>query len=137
MTKAAEEPGKMRLDKWLWHTRFFKTRSLAAKMCNGGKIRVNSTLISKAHYQVNIGDTLTFPQGHHIRVVRVTELPDKRGSAPIAQSCYDDLAPPDAAEKLPQDRVSAEKPIATARTGPDARPNPRDRKALAKLRGKE
>ena len=126
-----DEPGKMRLDKWLWHTRFFKTRSLAAKVCQGGHVRVNGTLTKKAHYQIAPGDTLTFAQRDQIRVIEVIELLPRRGSAPVAQACYNDLAPPSIESKMPKDRVSAGK------TGPESRPNQRDRRALTKLRGKD
>ena len=126
-----DEPGKMRLDKWLWHTRFFKTRSLAAKICQAGQVRVNGTLTKKAHYQIVPGDTLTFAQHDQIRVIKVTELLPRRGSAPVAQSCYEDLAPPSAATKMPKDRVIVTK------TGPESRPSQRDRRALTKLRGKD
>ena len=75
-----------RLDKWLWQTRFFKTRSLAQRMCNGGKIRINSRRVRKAHYALKAGDILTFPQGSRIRVVRILAMPSRRGPAVEAQA---------------------------------------------------
>ena len=129
-----DEPGKMRLDKWLWHTRFFKTRSLAAKICQGGQVRVNGTLTKKAHYQIAPGDTLTFAQRDQIRIIKVTELLPRRGSAPMAQACYEDLAPPSAESRLPKDRISTPRP---GQDGPGSRPNKQDRRALTKLRGKD
>lgn len=82
-------PG-LRVDKWLWHARFFKTRTLAARMATGGKIRVNGTRISKASALVRAGDTLTFPQGSQIRVVEVADLGTRRGPASEAQALYSD-----------------------------------------------
>ena len=57
----------LRVDKWLWHARFCKSRTLAAKLAASGKLRIAGTLISKAHHAVKPGDILTFPLGLHIR----------------------------------------------------------------------
>lgn len=84
----------IRLDKWLWHARFVKTRTLAAKLVSGGHVRVNSDKVSKPAHKVGPGDTLTFPQGNQIRVVRVIAPGVRRGPAPEAQALYDDLTPP-------------------------------------------
>ncbi|MCT8159830.1 RNA-binding S4 domain-containing protein [Pseudoruegeria sp. SHC-113] len=83
----------MRIDKWLWHARFFKTRSLAAKIVTGGHLRVDGTKIAKASYAVAPGDVLTFPQGRVIRVVRIVALSERRGPAPEAQALYEDQTP--------------------------------------------
>jgi ribosome-associated heat shock protein Hsp15 len=84
----------MRIDKWLWCARFFKTRALAARTCADGRIRVSSQPIHKAHHLVKPGDVLTFPLGPNIRVVRVLGLAARRGPAPEARLLYEDLAPP-------------------------------------------
>src|SRR6185369_4369307 len=60
------QPG-LRLDKWLWHARFCRTRVLAAELAAAGKVRIAGAVISKAHYAVKPGDVLTFPLGPHIR----------------------------------------------------------------------
>ncbi|WP_323785296.1 RNA-binding S4 domain-containing protein [Thalassovita sp.] len=86
---------KLRLDKWLWHARFFKTRGLAAKTVSAGHVRVNSSKASKPAQAVGAGDVLTFPQGRQIRVVRVELLGERRGPAPEAQTLYTDLTPPE------------------------------------------
>jgi ribosome-associated heat shock protein Hsp15 len=83
----------IRLDKWLWFARFFKTRGLAAKLVTGSHVRVNGTRVSKASYAVGAGDTLTFPQADQIRVVRILAPGTRRGPAPEAQTLYDDLTP--------------------------------------------
>ncbi|MEM9248236.1 MAG: RNA-binding S4 domain-containing protein [Pseudomonadota bacterium] len=85
--------GTERLDKWLWYTRFFKTRGLAAKVVSEGKVRVDAVRVSKPSRTVGCGDTLTFLQAGRVRVVRITGLPVWRGPAPEAQSCYTDLTP--------------------------------------------
>lgn len=104
----------LRIDKWLWHARFFKTRSLAAKIVTGGHLRVNGTKIAKASHAVGPGDVLTFPQGRVIRVVRIVALSERRGPAPEAQALYEDLTP--------------ETPPTEPRSGP--RPTKRDRRVL-------
>ncbi|WP_093321146.1 RNA-binding S4 domain-containing protein [Shimia haliotis] len=83
----------MRVDKWLWQARFFKTRSLSAKVVTGGHMRVNGTKISKASHSVAEGDVLTFPQARHIRVIKIVAMGERRGPAPEAQTLYEDLTP--------------------------------------------
>jgi ribosome-associated heat shock protein Hsp15 len=85
---------KLRLDKWLWHARFFKTRSLAAKVVSSGVVRVNSEPVRKPSTPVGAEDVLTFPAGDQIRVIRVDELGVRRGPASEAQALYTDLSPP-------------------------------------------
>ncbi len=88
------EPGEtQRLDQWLWHARFFKTRSLATKLVSGGHVRVDGTRVSKPAYALRAQTTLTFPQAKQIRVIRVEALATRRGPAPEAQALYTDLTP--------------------------------------------
>ena len=84
----------IRLDKWLWHARFFKTRGLAIAEVAAGHIRVNGTRTEKPAHAVGAGDTLTFPQGASIRLIRILQTAPRRGSAPEAQQLYLDLDPP-------------------------------------------
>ena len=113
----------LRLDKWLWHARFCKSRTLAAKLAAAGKVRIAGTVVVKAHHGVRPGDVLTFPLGPHIRTVRILALGARRGPAPEAQALYEDLAPPPA-------RGTAHAPA-----GP--RPTKADRRAIDRLRGEE
>ncbi|MGR3503881.1 RNA-binding S4 domain-containing protein [Pseudaestuariivita sp.] len=85
---------KLRLDKWLWYARFFKTRALAARMISDGKVRIDGVHAKKPSQSITPGQTLTFPQGRIIRVVTITALATRRGPAPEAQALYDDLTPP-------------------------------------------
>ena len=117
----------LRADKWLWYARFFKTRSLAAKLCSGGQLRIDGSLVTKAHSKLKVGDVLTFPQGHHIRVVKVVALGTRRGPAPEAQGLYEDLKPPSSENRLPAAGRSRRDPG----TG---RPTKKDRRALERLR---
>ncbi|WP_170764433.1 RNA-binding S4 domain-containing protein [Ruegeria lacuscaerulensis] len=82
---------KLRIDKWLWQARFFKTRSLAAKQVSGGHVRLNGNRVLKPAQAVGPGDILTFPQGRIVRVVRIEKLGERRGPAPEAQTLYSDL----------------------------------------------
>ncbi|SFI50855.1 RNA-binding S4 domain-containing protein [Celeribacter neptunius] len=89
-----EKRETIRLDKWLWYARFFKTRGLAAKVVTGGHVRVNSAKVAKAATSVGPGDVLTFPQARDIRVVKISVCGTRRGPAPEAQGLYEDLSPP-------------------------------------------
>lgn len=84
---------RLRLDKWLWYARFYKSRTLASGACATRRMRVNGVPIAKAHQAVKAGDVLTFPQGPHIRVIRVLSLGVRRGPASEARLLYEDLAP--------------------------------------------
>lgn len=120
--------GKLRLDKWLWYARFFKTRGLAAKLCNASQIRCSGTVVTKAHHAVRPGDVLTFAQGRHIRVIKVTALGSRRGPAPEAQALYEDLSPPVPEESLPREAV---------RPPGEGRPTKRERRAIDRLQGED
>lgn len=83
----------IRLDKWLWHARFFKSRSLAAGVVTAGKVRVDSQPVSKPSRSVGPGDVLTFIQADQTRVVRILDCGERRGPAPEAQALYEDMSP--------------------------------------------
>jgi ribosome-associated heat shock protein Hsp15 len=97
---ASDPPAAQRVDKWLWHARFFKTRTLAAALVEKGRVRrtcaigTQTVRLSRAADVVRVGDTLTFPMAGHIRVVRVLALADRRGPAAEARALYEDLDPP-------------------------------------------
>jgi ribosome-associated heat shock protein Hsp15 len=115
------KPG-LRIDKWLWQARFFKTRSLAAKLVQSGKLRLNGDLISKPARMVGVGDVVTFPKALDTRVIEVRALGVRRGPAPEAQALYTDLAPPEP------------KPAFTASPQADHRPTARERRAIEKFK---
>lgn len=128
----AETPAAtLRVDKWLFHARFCKSRSLAAQLVGGSKLRVNGTLTAKAHYAVKAGDVLTFALGPRIRVVKILGLGTRRGPAAEAQALYEDMSPPppprDAAPDVPA-------PVALRDKGA-GRPTKTERRALDRLRG--
>ncbi|MCW1951830.1 MAG: RNA-binding S4 domain-containing protein [Octadecabacter sp.] len=89
----SEEAATLRLDKWLWHARFFKSRGLAAALVKSGRIRVDGTPVSKPSRAISAGVVLTFPKEDEVRIVRVLGLGVRRGPAPEAQALYEDLTP--------------------------------------------
>jgi ribosome-associated heat shock protein Hsp15 len=84
-------PDRMRLDKWLWAARFYKTRSLAADEIGKGRISVNGQA-AKAARELRVGDRLRLRQGPVTRMVRVLGLSAVRGPAPVAQALYEETA---------------------------------------------
>ncbi|MEQ8652952.1 MAG: RNA-binding S4 domain-containing protein [Kiloniellales bacterium] len=126
MAESAAAVAAMRLDKWLWHARACRTRTAASKLAGSGQVRVNGQVTDKAHLKVRQGDVLTFPQGDHIRIWRIVDLAERRGSAPIAQQLYEDLKPP-----------TADNRITPAQPPRSPRPDARDRRRLRALSGKQ
>jgi len=118
-------PGPIRLDKWLWHARFFKSRSLAAQAVGSGRMRVNAQPVAKPAVQLRPGDVLTFVQGERVRVVRMLAPGTRRGPATEAQTLYDDLSPAAPPPDLSRPRAVA-----------GGRPEGRDRRAMDALRGR-
>ena len=130
MTEArAGDDLALRLDKWLWHARIFRSRSLASKFCLEGRIRIGGRVVEKAHQMVKPGDVLTFAHGRDVKVLKIVALGKRRGPAPEARTLYEDLStpPPPAPEVAPG-------PMRERGTG---RPTKADRRALDRLTGDE
>ena len=79
----------VRIDKWLWHARFYKTRALAQSAASSGRIRLNGMRVEKAHHAVKPGDVLTVARGGEVVVVRVCGEAARRGPASDARSLYE------------------------------------------------
>lgn len=128
MTEATPETAKLRVDKWLWHARFFRTRGLAAELAGSGRLRLNGEHVLKPAQTVRPGDVLTFPQGRRIRVVRIVALGLRRGPAAEAAGLYDDLEPrpasaaaaPDPAAPVAERAPGTGRPTKKARRKMDA-----------------
>ncbi|HEU4368283.1 MAG TPA: RNA-binding S4 domain-containing protein [Methylomirabilota bacterium] len=122
----AVPPESVRLDKWLWAARVFKTRVLAAGACDGGKVDVNAQAAKPAR-ALRPGDVLrvTLPQGR-LRVLKVAALGDRRGPATAARALFEDLTPPEP----PRTRL-APPPRREAGAG---RPTKRERREIDRLR---
>ncbi len=118
-----------RLDKWLWHARFYKTRSLATAAINGGKVRLNAERVKPAH-RVRLGDTINVSLQGVVAEFEILDLPVRRGPASEAQGCYVETA--GSAER--RSRLKDQLRLADAsRPRPDVRPDKRDRRRLMRL----
>lgn len=117
-----------RIDRWLWHARFLKSRTLATGLVQSTRLRVNGERVQRASRLVRPGDVLTFPLGPHIRVVKVLALSLRRGPAPEAQLLYEDMDPPAPASKA--DDTPAPQAARPAGTGRPTKKERRDTDAL-------
>lgn len=117
----------LRIDRWLWCARFFKTRSLAAGAVKGGHVRVNGQRAKPAR-DVRVGDTLTILQGEVEREVTVAGIPTRRGPAPEASRCYVETEASIARRLEAQERRKAERELQRAPT--PGRPDKRTRRLL-------
>ncbi len=84
----------MRLDKYLWFARLTKTRALARHLIAEGHLRIDGRPCDKPHAEIRPGQVLAFPLHDRVRVLRIEALPDRRGPAAEAQSCFTDLLAP-------------------------------------------
>lgn len=128
------EQDKIRLDKWLWAARFFKTRSLCKTAIDGGKIQYllaeQKTQRVKPNKVVNVGDIIEVRQGWDTKVIVVDKLSDKRGKAAFAQTLYHET--PDSIEKREKNslmRQAAKEAVVFDNKKPDKR----DRRRILKF----
>ena len=123
----AEYMDRLRIDKWLWAARFFKTRSLAADEIGKNRVQVNGD-IAKASREVKVGDTVTVRLGSLSRVVRVRGISGQRGPAPVAQQLYEETPESLAAQAAAREqrRLGSEPALAIEQ----GRPTKRDRREL-------
>lgn len=121
------ESNKIRIDKWLWAARFFKTRTLAADAVECGKVLLNEARIKPAK-SVAPGDMLSIRLGPYQFIVEVLQLSDKRGAAPQAQKMYSETE----ASRLRREEISMQlKASASTLTG---RPTKKDRRDLDRIK---
>jgi ribosome-associated heat shock protein Hsp15 len=113
---------RQRIDKWLWHARFARTRTAAAGLAESGHVRINGQRVELASQAVRTGDVLTIALQRAVRVLKVTAFSERRGSAELARGLYEDLS-------VPSDRPLAHADVA-ARDRRDGRPTKRDRRAI-------
>jgi len=123
----------VRIDKWLWAARFFKTRSLSQTAIENGRVLLADTRIKPAH-AVKVGDTLTITAGERTFEVEVLNLSEVRGPAPVAQQLYRESPASISrrADEAEQRRLVRE-PSATI----SGRPTKRDRRELGRLRSSD
>lgn len=119
----------VRIDKWLWASRFFKTRGLALEAVNGGKVHLNGQRVKPARH-VKVGDQLTIHRGPYEFVVDVQGISDKRGPAKVAQQLYQETeASREAREQATEQRRISENQVPR----PRKRPNKRDRRHIIRF----
>jgi ribosome-associated heat shock protein Hsp15 len=118
----------VRIDRWLWAARFYKSRTMAARACTGGKVDVNGQG-AKPHKTVKVGDIIEFSLGDWRRRIEVVQLSDKRGPASVAKLLYEDHSPP------PPEKDAWLYAPTPKRPKGMGRPTKRDRRRLRKLRG--
>jgi ribosome-associated heat shock protein Hsp15 len=122
----------MRIDKWLWAARFFKTRGLAARACELGRIQANG-LQAKASREVRVSDLLQVKTEGGEFQVEVRALREMRGPAAVAQTLYRETeASRESRRKLAEEREAAPH----FEGWPEGRPSKRDRRAIDRLRGR-
>ena len=120
-----DQSAPLRIDKWLWYARFFKSRALASRMVSSGRLRIDGDAVSKPHRHVQVGQTLIFPQGEVTRTIEVKALATRRGPASEAQSLYHDLDPP---QKKDTSSGKLIIPAFEVRDAGSGRPTKRDRR---------
>ena len=122
---------KLRIDKWLWAARFYKTRSLATEEIDKGRVRINDTEVKPAK-EVKVGDTVVLRQGPVTRTLVVRGITDKRGGAPVAQLLYAEL---EASIKL-REQLAEQHRLEPANSQEHGRPTKRDRRSIDKVTDK-
>lgn len=122
------EVSNLRVDKWLWSARFFKTRGLALEAIKGGKILLNG-FKPKPSKTIQIGDTLKITQPHRQISIKVVEVSNRRGNAEMAQKMYDLLA-----EFLNQRKPTIDMALVGYREKGSGRPTKRDRRKINQLK---
>ena len=122
---------RLRVDKWLWAARFYKTRTLASEEIVKGRVQVNGQ-DAKPSREIKVGDTVVIRQGPVIRTLTVLGISQQRGSAPIAQALYAETPDSirDREHAAEQRRLGSE----PARTIEHGRPTKRDRRNIEKAR---
>ena len=90
---------KIRIDKWLWAIRMYKTRTLATEACAAGKIKIEGESV-KASYLLKVGQTIQMNRQGEKWTLKSVKLIEKRVGAPLAAECYEDLTPPEEKNKL-------------------------------------
>ncbi len=118
----------IRADKWLWATRFFKTRALAAEILGDGKVKRNGHVLKRSS-SIQTGDVLHIPfiEGPGVREILVNGVIEKRVGAPEAQACYEDRTNPEIYEALKNWQIAKHE-------APKGRPTKKDRRAINQIK---
>jgi|ERR1700678_2342560 ribosome-associated heat shock protein Hsp15 len=122
----------VRIDKWLWAARFFKTRSLATRACELGRVEANGQHVKPAR-DVHVGDLLRVKNDSGEFQIEVLLLSEIRGPAPVAQTLYRET---DASRELRLKLAQERKAMPRYETSTEGRPSKRDRREINRLRGR-
>ena len=121
----------VRVDKWLWAARFFKTRAKAKEAIDGGKVDINGTR-AKPSKELQVGDELSITQGWDEKVVVVDGLSDRRGSATIAQTLYSETEDSIARREM----IAEQRRAAGGQVRSEGRPRKKDRRQIHQFRNR-
>jgi ribosome-associated heat shock protein Hsp15 len=128
-----DDDGRVRLDKWLWAARFYKTRGLASEAIAGGKVQVNGDRAKRAR-PVQPGDEIRIRQGPYEHHVVVRALSARRGSAAVAAQLYEETP----ASRAAREAMAVQLKSVHAAFVPDkGRPTKKDRRELGRLKGRD
>ena len=122
---------KVRIDKWLWAIRLYKSRTLASEACDAGKVKIEGNSI-KPSKLINVGETIHIRHNHSTKIFKVLQLIEKRVNATIAIDCYEDLSPKEEVDPLMKSVFY--KATGTRDKGA-GRPTKRDRRDIDKYTG--
>ena len=126
------ENGTVRLDKWLWAARFYKTRSLAATAVSGGKVHVNGARV-KSGRAVLLADELTITRANIVMTVNVRAISARRGPASVAQQLYEET---EESRRDRQETAEQSRLIRQPAPNPGTRPNKKARRDMARFNGR-
>jgi len=125
-------PDSVRIDKWLWAARFFKTRALASKACDIGRVEINGVRAKPAR-DLHTGSTVKVENEGGIFQIEVLQLSEMRGPAAVAQALYRET---DASREARQKLIEERKAMQIFAPLPDQRPSKRDRRRIIQFRGR-
>ena len=126
----SDAPSRLRLDKWLWAARFFKTRSLAKTAIEGGKVQLDGQKV-KVSKEIAVGDLLRIRQGWDEKIIVVKQLSDQRRGAPEAQTLYEETAQ---SIKRRESEAAARKAAGGMLERPAQRPTKKQRRQIHQFR---
>jgi len=123
---------KIRVDKWLWSIRIYKTRTLATKMCDQGRVKIGDVSV-KASYKIKVNDIVIAKTNPLKKTLKVLKLIEKRVGAEIAQACYEDISPEE--DKIIHNSLKSKFLLPNAyRQKGEGRPTKRDRRDIDKYK---
>lgn len=122
---------KVRLDKWLWAARFFKTRALAQEAITGGKVHVNGERVKPSRH-VEIGDQLAITKGEQRFTIVVQDRSDRRGPAKTAETLYSETAE---SRKAREEAAAMRKLLRQSAPHPDRKPDKKQRRHIIRFKG--